>query len=259
MSTQEILRNIGLNDKEIKVYLALLKTGKIRPAALSRITKINRATVYNIARGLIAKGIIAEDLGGSTLFLTPLPLESLSQLIEKPKRELEEKEALVKKAIAGLSLITADKKYSVPKIRFVEEDNLEHFLFENGVKWVKELQKGDGIWWSFQDHSFVEHYEKFVEWIGRTKEYRDPRVKSHLLTNQAPIEQKMEKKIPRSKRVLRFVEGLNFTSSIWISGDYIVMVVTNQHPFYLVEIHDAMLAHNMREVFKKLWMLTEKK
>ena len=43
-----------------------------------------------------------------------------------------------------------------------------------------------------------------------------------------------------------------------ILEDYIVMASTRQHPFYLVEIHDATLAHNMREVFKKLWSYTEK-
>jgi hypothetical protein len=35
------------------------------------------------------------------------------------------------------------------------------------------------------------------------------------------------------------------------------MAMTRQHQFYLVEIHDAMLAHNMREVFKTLWKLTQ--
>jgi sugar-specific transcriptional regulator TrmB len=259
MSIQDTLRKIGLNDKEIKVYLTLLKHGKMRPSNLSMMTKINRATIYNISKGLMSKGIIAQDLGGSTLFLSALPLESLNQIIDKPRRELEKKENLVKKAIADLSLIIAEGKYSVPKIRFVEEHNLEDFLYDNAIKWINELKKTDGIWWSFQDHSFVEHYEKFVEWVGNLKEYKDPKVKSHLLTNMAPIEQKIEKKIPRSKRDIRFVSGINFTSSIWISGDYIVMVTTQKHPFYLLEIHDATLAHNMREVLKKLWFFAGEK
>ena len=257
MSTQELLREIGFNDKEIKVYLALLRSHKMRPATLSRVTKINRATIYNVTKSLLGKGVIAEDLGGATLYLTALPLENLQEIINKPKRDLEKKDVLVKKAIAELSLITAGENYAVPKIRFVEENNLEDFLYENGIKWVKELEKNDGIWWSFQDPSFVEHYEKFVEWISQTKEYKRSSIKSRLMTNIAPIEQKMEKKVPREKRELRFVNGLDFTSSIWVSGDYLVMIVTRQHPFYLVEIHDAMLAHNMREVFKKLWTLTD--
>ncbi len=256
MSIQETLRKIGLNDKEIRVYLALLKVGRITPAALAKITKINRTTLYNIAKELLGKGIIANDLAGKTLRLTALPPTSLEQIIERPKRELLKKEEFVKKAIEELSLITADKKYSVPKIRFVEEDSLEDFLYDNTTKWLKELHKTDGIWWCFQDHSFVEHYQKFVEWVGQTKEYKDKRIKANLLSNDSAIESHMEKKIPRTKRDIRFVPGMNFTSSIWVSGDYLVMIVTRQHPFHLVEIHDATLAHNMREVLKKLWSLT---
>ena len=257
MSNQDTLRKIGLNDKEIKVYLMLLKNGRTTPANLSKLTKINRATIYNIAKSLLTKGIIAEDLGGKTLYFIPLPPESLRQIIEKPKRELEEKEDLVKKAIAELSLITADKKYPVPKIRFVEEDQLEDYLYENFLKWQDALMKVDSTWWGFQDHTLVENFEKWIMWTWETKEYQNPDVKVHLISNVSQIEQKMSKKLSRVKRDIRFLDGMNFTSSVWVAGDYLVMTFTKQHPFYLVEIHDATLAHNMKEVFKKLWSLTK--
>jgi sugar-specific transcriptional regulator TrmB len=253
MAIQHTLKEIGLNDKEIKIYLTLLKNGKTTPATLATLTKINRATVYNIAKGLQNKGIIAEDLSGKTLYLVPLPPQSLSQLVEHPRRELEEKEASIKKAIAELSLITANKNYPVPKIRFVEEDELEDFLYDNFRKWNNEILNVDATWWGFQDHSMVEHYEKWILWTWNTKEYQDPRINAKLLSNASHIEQKMEKKMPRDKRTIRFVKGMDFTSSMWVAGDYLVMAVTRQHPHYLFEIYDKTLAHNMREVFKKLW------
>lgn len=259
MTTQDSLKEIGLNDKEIKVYLALLKSGRISPAALAKSTRISRPTVYNIARSLLSKGIIAEDLGGKTLYLTPLPPENLRQIIEKPKRELEEKEAVVKKLIGELSLVTAEKRYQVPKIRFVEEDELENFLYQNSSKWNKEVFKIDNTWWGFQDHGFIEYYEKWVNWFWKQKEYLDQRVQTKILSNDSLIEKKMERRLPKTKRDIRFLSGMNFTASVWVTGDYLIMITTRQHPFHLVEIHDATLAHNMREVLKKLWSLTELK
>ncbi|MDB5259180.1 MAG: transcriptional regulator TrmB [Candidatus Taylorbacteria bacterium] len=256
MSANETLHKIGLNDKEIKVYTALLRNGRVTPTALSKLTKINRPTVYNVVSSLLSKGIIAEDLSGKTLYLTPLPPEHLNQIIEKPRRELKEKESLVKKAIAELSLIGAENKYPVPKIRFVEEQDLEDYLYDNFIKWNNELLKTDGIWWGFQDHSLVEHYKEWILWTWQTKEYQNPKIQAHLLSNNSPIEQKLERKMPRHKRGIRFVSGMDFTSTTWVTGDYLVMVFTRQHPFYLVEIHDAAMAQNMREVFKKLWGLT---
>jgi predicted transcriptional regulator len=257
MSTQDTLRKLGLNQKEVTVYFALLKKGRTTPADLARITKINRATVYNIAKSLLNFGLIAEDLGGKTLFLVPLPPESLTQMLDKNKKELVEKEKLIKKAIGELSLIRSEGAYPVPKIRFVEEENLEDYLYENFVRWNKALLDHDCTWWGFQDHTLVENFEKWILWTWHTKEYQDPRIKAKLLSNASGIEQKMEKKLARTKRDIRFVNGMNFTSSLWVAGDYLVMVFTKQHPFYLVEIHDATLAHNMREVFKRLWATTE--
>lgn len=45
-------------------------------------------------------------------------------------------------------------------------------------------------------------------------------------------------------------EANQFTATVWVGGDYLVMVSTREEPHYLVEIHDATLAQNMREVFK---------
>ncbi len=256
MSIQTTLKEIGLNEKEIKLYLTLVKHGRMVPAILAKLTKINRATVYNIAKSLLNRGMIAEDYSGKTLYLTALPPQSLQQMVEKQHREIIDKQTLVTQAIQELSLLTADKKYPVPKIQFVEEDRLDDFLHENFDKWGDEIVRQDGIWWGFQDHSFVEHYEKWINWTWTQKTSAREKYKVQLLSNMSQIEQKLGQKYPKEKRNIQFVDGLNFTSTIWVAGDFIVMVVTKQHPFYLFEIHDATLAHNMREMFKKLWPLS---
>lgn len=256
MPIKSTLKELGLNDKEIEVYLALIKQGKTTPATLAKTTKINRATVYNIAKGLQSKGIIAEDLSGKTLYFTPLPLSSLEQIISRPIRELQEKQSVVKKAMDELSLITANKEYPVPKIRFVEENQLENFLYENIEKWQKSIIATDKVWWGTQDYTFLENYEEFTDWYWRQPFAKE--VKMYQVSNESPIEEKMRKKHPLPERDIRFSQDLNFTSSIWVGGEYLIMVVTKQHPFYLFEIHDATLAHNMREVFKKMWKETDK-
>ena len=251
MSTQETLRGIGLNDKEIKVYLALLKHGKATPATLAKLTKINRATVYNVAQSLQTKGIITEDLTDKVLYFSPLPPQNLEQIVERPRRELKAKELLIKKAINDLSLITADKNYPVPKIRFVQEDDLENFLYDNTEKWLNSILKSDGIWWGFQDHSLLEQYKAWVDWYWKTP--LGKKCELQIFSNSSEIEQEMTKKHSSDARHVRYDNGLNFTSSVWVGGDYLIMIVTRQHPFYLFEVHDATLANNMREVFKKLW------
>ena len=253
MALNTSLKELGLNDKEVRVYLALLKHGKTIPATLARLTKINRATVYSVAKSLQSKGLIAEDLSGKTTYLTPLPPKNLEQLIERPKRELKAKEKLLSEAIRELGALTASKTYPVPTIRFVQEDDIEHFLYENTEKWLKSLLADDGIWWGFQDHSFAEAYEAWVMSTNETAERKGLKFKGQVISNESEVEARLGKKYPKSKREIRFLPGMNFTASVWVSGEYLVMLMTRQQPYYLFEIHDKALAHNMREVLKKLW------
>ncbi|MDD5732035.1 MAG: helix-turn-helix domain-containing protein [Patescibacteria group bacterium] len=259
MSIQITLKKLGLDEKEIRVYLNLLKNGRTKPSLLAKITKINRPTLYNVARELISKGIVAEDLSGKSMSLIPLPIENLEKVLEQEKRELKEKEELVKNAINELSLVTANKEYPVPKIRFIEEENLERYLYDNLVKWQKEVIASDGVWWGYQDHAFAVKFEKWLDHTWETKQSRDPNYKGWIFSNESKIEQKLGHKYPKDKRRVRFLEGTNFTASTWISGDYMVMISTYQHPYYLIEIHDKLLAHNTREIFRKLWERTGKK
>lgn len=245
------LKELGLNEKEIDVYLALLKHGKSTPTTLSKITKIKRATVYNIAKSLQTKGVIADDLSGTILYFTPLPPENINQIIKRQIRELQNKEPLINKAIEELSLITADREYPVPKIRFVEESELENFLYENIEKWQKSVIACDKTWWGTQDYTFLEHFREFSDWYWKSPLVKE--VKMHQVSNDSGAERVALHKYPKDRRDVRFSSEMIFTSSVWVGGDYLIMIVTKQHPFYLVEIHDKTLAHNMREVFKNLW------
>lgn len=255
MDIKDILKSLGLNEKEVKTYLILLKNGRTKPADLAKMAKLNRATLYNVAKSLVAKGLAADDLSGKTLYFSPLPASALEGMLEQAKREVEVKEELVKKAVSELSLISADKNYPVPKIRFVEEDNLEKFLFDNITKWQREVIMADGVWRGFQDHSFVENKQEWIKATWKTKQCRVDKYKSQIISNISEVEKKLKGKYSKIKRDVRFLGGLDFTATVWVCGDYLVMIHTRRHPFYLFEIHDKALAHNMREVFKKLWEL----
>jgi len=251
MSIQTTLSDLGLNPKEIEVYLTLLEQGKTTPTTLSKITKINRATIYNITKSLISKGIIAEDTSGKVTYFIPLPLSNLEQIIARPMRELQDKQVLVQKAIDELSTLSVKSNYPVPKIRFVEEQDLENFLYENIEKWQKSVIEVDQTWWGIQDYTFIESYRKFNDWYW--KQPFSKNVNMYQIGNDTEAEREALKRYEKDNRDVRFSSDINFSSSIWVGGDYLIMIMTRQHPHYLVEIHDKTLAYNMSAVFKKLW------
>ncbi len=252
----QLLKQIGFSDKEIQIYLAILQHGKATPVDIARATKINRSTVYNIAGCLAEKGIITQDLGGKTKYLIARPPKDLGEIIGKEKKKLDQKQELVDKAIQELQAFTKDTKYSIPKIVFIGDEDLENYLYKQSPIWNESIVKKDKVatWWGFQDRHFVSHYEEWIDWYWEScPSSKDISLK--LLSNESAEEIK-GKQFPRRK-IKFFQHGDDFTSTIWVNGDYLIMIVCAKRPHYLVEIHDEVLPHNLREVFNGIWRKIE--
>ena len=54
-----ILKQLGFSEKEIKVYLTLLKSGPSSVRTLAQVSGINRGTTYDILKSLIAQGLVS--------------------------------------------------------------------------------------------------------------------------------------------------------------------------------------------------------
>jgi sugar-specific transcriptional regulator TrmB len=243
------LEKLGFTKNEIRVYNAILKARRATPAEIAEKTKVSRPTVYSVAKALASKGLIAEDLGGKTLYLVPAGPEELGCLIKKEQQALKEKEKLMEQVRGELSRAAVGAEYPVPKIRFVEEQNLEEHLRARVHTWHTSTMQSGGTWWGFQDHSLVEHYR---EWIDLFWKKMPSGGHLKLLSNQSDIERRLQGKY-KGREIKFWGKSEQFTATTWIAGDYVIMVRTDVHPFYLVELHDTALAHNLREVFKNLW------
>ena len=245
----ETLKQLGFSDKESEVFMTVIKHGKIIPADVAKITGISRPTVYSVIKTLIKKGAVLEDVGTKNLYVMAKPLSALPDLLDGEKNKLKEKENLIKTAIAELSPLTARVTYSIPKIRFIEEGDVRDYLYKQIVTWNDSAKIIDGIWWGFQDHTFA---EVFKEWINHIWKNVHPDGHVKLLSNQSNIEKLLKGKY-KGREIKYWDKAKDFTASTWVVGEYLIMIVTRQKPFYLVEIRDAVLAHNMCEVFKNIW------
>jgi len=247
---EQQLKNLGFTDKAVTVYLALLRHGKANPATLAKLTGINRTTVYSVAKELINRGVITEELGSSKSELLALPPSDLMVLALREERQLAEKKRAITSAIKELEIVAQQTKYSIPKITFIEQDGIETYLHQRTPEWNRSLKEVNPTWWGFQDDTFVKHYGKWISWYW--EQGVEPGIVLKLLSTETDIEKQMQAK-GYTNRKIRFWDGLDIDATTWINGDYVVMIVTNQRPHYLVEIHDATLARNQRAVFQRIW------
>lgn len=252
-----VLAPLNLNKNEIASYKAVLKAGQLTPAEIAKLTNMKRPTAYNVARSLVEKGLLVEDTTRRPTVFALADAEQVLTQVTREKKQLAEREESYKKIAAEISKLTAGKEYVVPTVRFVEEAKLEEFLKKNAAVWDETaVRSNECTWWGFQDHTFVEHYSPWIEWYWlRWNENMNLK----LLSNAATSEVEFAKKNKHlSRRSIKFWgEALNFYSTTWIVGDYVVMINTRTKPFYLVEIHDKMMAHDQREVFRNLWEMVD--
>lgn len=249
---EQTLINLGLTEKETAVYLEVLKRGRAGATDVAKATKINRTTVYSVAKELVKKGFILEDLSSKTSSLVAVPPQDLKFLIQKEEKQLEQKKQAIGKMIEDLQQLTMESQYAIPKITYIQEYDLEDYLYKRSDEWHASIMKHDGILWGFQDHTFAEHYENWINWEWRIGGPKNLRLR--LFSNQSEIEEKNRAKEFSDRRQIKYwKQPQQFTGTVWVHGDYLILVQTRHKPHYLVEIYDILLAENMRRFFSGVW------
>ncbi len=248
MSTDQLTK-LGFTKRESALYRILLTHGRLTATEAAKLSRISRPTVYSVAKELIRKGVITEDVGGASRIYVAQPPQNLLVLANREERHLEEMRILIADAVKELESVAISGNYSVPKLVFIQEEQLEDYLYKQSENWNSSMKQRDGIFWGFQDRTFPEQFEKWIDWYWQQK----PSIVLQIVSNNAPIEQKMEQRGYTNRRIRFAKETPEFTATTWVMGDYVVMVATRQHPSYLVEIHDRLFAENLRNILKESW------
>ncbi len=84
-----VLKKLGLNDKEIKIYLGLLEYGSISVRGLAEITGLNRGTVYDILKKLQDVGLVSFYHSSTKQKFVAEDPDKIMQLIEAQEKELK--------------------------------------------------------------------------------------------------------------------------------------------------------------------------
>jgi sugar-specific transcriptional regulator TrmB len=247
---KETLKKLNFNDKEVQIYLLCLQHGKLTPSAISKMANINRTTVYSVAKELIKKGVLQEDLGGANRAFLALPPQTFESNWKKEERKLQDKKLAVMRAVSELGAYTRGSKYSVPKILFIEEEGVEDHLYKQTSIWNRSLKEKEVDYWGFQDPSFIEYYEEWIDWYW-TQEKSSNDISLKLLSTKEA--ETLKGKKYKNRQIRFWNKAKNITATTWIMGDHVVMIITNKRPHYLVEIVDEVLADNMRQIFKSMW------
>jgi HTH-type transcriptional regulator, sugar sensing transcriptional regulator len=131
MELEDSLKYLGLEEKEAKVYLALLQLGSASVPKISIKAEVKRPTTYLILEELRKKGLVT---------LVPRPNKTI-YTVQSPQillEEQKEKEETIREKMPELLAMYNSQKEK-PKVRFYEgEENIVN-LYNKEIFMEKEL------------------------------------------------------------------------------------------------------------------------
>lgn len=86
MSTERFIRefqDIGLSEREARLYLALLGKEESSAAELHRISGVIRSKTYELLENLVTKGFATERIEGRKKYFRPVPPDDLKQIVAR--------------------------------------------------------------------------------------------------------------------------------------------------------------------------------
>lgn len=130
MEVQIILKNFGLSEKEIAIYLALIELGPASVREISAKSKVNRGTTYDVLKALIQLGIVSYYNKESKQYFIAEEPEKLLSAIDQKKEDLEEVRSSIKENLPLIKILF-EKQGGKPVVKFYEGSKGVRQVFED--------------------------------------------------------------------------------------------------------------------------------
>ncbi len=253
------LEQLGFTDREIRILLSLVEGGEAGAQDLSRRTGIPRTSVYTVIETLLSRELIIpvsnSSIGGGQATYRIAAPSAFRAVIDHEKETVLKREKAADHLVALLQPLFVESNSGVPRIRFFSgKADIEKMLFSHYQSWRKSMKQYDFTWWGHQDNTFVTQYQT---WFSQA--WQDTEVKElvHLFSNWSKEEAALAGKV-RNRFIKPVPPDFKISSTLWVVGDFIVMIASQQKPHYAFEMIDSVLAANLRQMFQFLWQVTPK-
>lgn len=243
------LQEFGLNDKEITIYLTLLKVGPSTIMDLARKTGIKRSTTHNNVEELIKKGLVSQTNYGERRMVIAEDPEKLKFLLEQRKWDVNKLEKNMNEIVNEIYEI-------VPKAKENSQVEVKYYTGEKGFKEVCQRS----ILHSTKEVRFIENIEEwrkvYTEEYG--KEYYIPaRLKKNLFLKTLAVQNiKAEEFKNADKKTLRETRylpaNIKFKPTFIICDDEVSIMISSE-PYTAILIEDKDTADMFRSLFDYLW------
>jgi len=238
MQLQTALKEYGLSENEIKVYLSLIKTGESKAQNIAKTAQLPRTTTYHLLESLEQKGLISYIIKESKKYFQAANPKTLLS-------SLEEKKNIIKEILPELSSLsqTIREKPNVTifeglkGIRSILKDILEEKKTIHHYGDISSIQK------VFQ-HAFPQYIQERIK----------RKIPIKIICKKQPEHKELLKTAKKELREFKFVpNNYEFKSSVFVYSNKVVIFNIKHEPYYAILIENEDYYDTQKNMFDLIW------
>lgn len=243
MKLNDVLENLGMSDKETRVYLAALEIGASPASEIALRANLNRVTAYDILEKLIRKGFISTYTQKKVKYFAATDPDII-------REDYRQKYMNFKSALPDLRRLHG--KTSHPRVRYYE-----------GLEGIKKIYT-DTLTAKTEILNYADSKSIREFWPEYDNEYVRRRVKKKIyLRGISPRDEYGEKVVAENKknhREIRLVPPgkFSFANEINVYDDKVSIISFGKNELLGMIIESPEIAETQRAIFMMAWSFAKK-
>ena len=241
METNDALRTLGLNDKETRIYTALLQLGETSAYGIATKSGLKKPTTYVVLEELMKKGLVNKIPRKRKALYTAKSPEEVFAVVEERFEQ-------ARKALPELLALKTGKQKKIKALYFEGVQGIKQIL-QYGLKEAKGKEIAGFAAYN-SEHFPKELSEYFKEYNTKLKRWN---IRVRAVAPEHPslkTFREEDKEFGREVRTLPFAKYSSETSIEVIGNTVRIVDLVNLQGMV---IDNPLVAKSMREIFEIVW------
>lgn len=238
-----ILKEIGLTESEIKVYLALLETGSAKKGIIVKVAGIASSKIYEVMDKLIEKGLASYVLKGNVRYFNAAPASRIRDYLKEKEEKLKAQDEKLGKILPELLMMqkAMEKKADAEVYRGWKGMQAVY----NNL--IESLKKGED-YYIFGASKGADEKKVRAFYTQFNRKVLQKGLKAHIIFNE-----EARNNIPNAEKTgkVRYI-SFNTPSETLIYGNKTAIVLLEKEPLVIL-LHGESIARSFRAYFDIMW------
>ncbi|HLC46301.1 MAG TPA: helix-turn-helix domain-containing protein [Candidatus Nanoarchaeia archaeon] len=239
----DALREYGLSENEIKVYIALLKRGESTAQTIAKNAGLPRTTTYHLLESLLQKGLVSFIIKETIKYFQATTPRKLVEILEDKKR-------LIQEALPELNAMAETIK---------EKPKAMLFEGSKGIKYILEdVLEEKKVIYHYGDITSLQNALPYIfpKYIAKRVERRIP---IKIVCKREEQHKELLKTSRNEFREFVFVpSNYLFKSSVFIYSRKVAILNLQKEPYHGIIIEDGDFYDTQKNIFELLWKTYKK-